>query len=196
MCSASTTCCARQTAARCGPTWSCSIGGCTRASPPARPNPSPPAQLFPVSQCGTCACYSSLPQLLGALKHAVDFPMRATCAWNALKKTPIALLFCVRLAAGSTPIVPGQHGDPRLYAANLENITQKLLTWARAPDGSAPVRLLFAVTSPMLNDKTIDDVVVGLVARLANGGLGGMRQTVSRDTKTRGVGMGCGFCAT
>ena len=82
-----------------------------------------------------------------------------------------------RFPAGSTPVVPGQHGDPAVYAANLEKITQKLVVWA-----GNETKLLFAVTSPsktvalsrfdccrlanvasivaVLNDKTIDDVVV------------------------------------
>jgi hypothetical protein len=105
-----------------------------------------------------------------------------------------------RFPSGSTPIVPGQHGDPRVYAANLEKVTLKLKAWcglrscsvmlclaglclclpcrrvpvrawplmcARVPllrvlhrAGAKKVKLLFAITSPMLNSKTIDDVVV------------------------------------
>ena len=48
-----------------------------------------------------------------------------------------------RFPAGSTPVVPGQHGDPAAYAANLEKITQKLVVWA-----GNETKLLFAVTSP------------------------------------------------
>jgi hypothetical protein len=67
-----------------------------------------------------------------------------------------------RFPSGSVPIVPGQHGDPNDYAVNLEAIVVKLLQWkTEKSDGT---KLLFAITSPMLNSKIIDDVVVGLNA--------------------------------
>ena len=50
--------------------------------------------------------------------------------------------------------IPGQSGSPAVYAAQLANITVQLQQM------EPQAKLLFAVTSPMLNDKTIDDVVV------------------------------------
>lgn len=88
--------------------------------------------------------------------QCLDYLLRAP---NGTPLRPDVLMFNwglhSRFPAGSTPVVPGQHGDPSVYAANLEKITQKLVVWA-----GTRTKLLFAVSSPMLNDKTIDDVVV------------------------------------
>ena len=88
--------------------------------------------------------------------QCLDYLLRAP---NGTPLRPEVLMFNwglhSRFPAGSTPVVPGQHGDPAVYAQNLEKITQKLVVWA-----GGKTKLLFAVTSPMLNDKTIDDVVV------------------------------------
>jgi hypothetical protein len=84
------------------------------------------------------------------------------CLWLQTPLRPKVLMFNwglhSRFPAGSTPVVPGQHGDPARYAQDLEQIVQKLVVWAAA---SPAVSLLFAITSPMLNDQTIDNVVVG-----------------------------------
>ena len=48
-------------------------------------------------------------------------------------------------------MVPGQHGDPAMYASDLETITKKLVGWAGS--GTTQTKLLFAITSPMLNSR-------------------------------------------
>jgi hypothetical protein len=53
-----------------------------------------------------------------------------------------------RFPAGSTPIVPGQHGDPRRYAADLERIVEKLLAWAAAAPKPVIQALGGAVITP------------------------------------------------
>ena len=66
-----------------------------------------------------------------------------------------------RFPAGSTPIIPGQHGDPRVYRENLLAIAEKLLSWSKLQQ-QPEVKLLFAVTSPYLDNATINGVIKGL----------------------------------
>ena len=62
--------------------------------------------------------------------QCLDYLLRAP---DGSPLSPDVLLFNwglhSRFPSGSTPIVPGQHGDPRVYAANLEKITLKLKAW-------------------------------------------------------------------
>mmetsp|Transcript_1273 Transcript_1273/g.3647 ORF Transcript_1273/g.3647 Transcript_1273/m.3647 type:complete len:152 (-) Transcript_1273:1992-2447(-) len=49
--------------------------------------------------------------------------------------------------------------EARNYAKYLSWIVQELTAWARS-DGEDPVKLMFALTSPWLNDKAKNDVIV------------------------------------
>jgi hypothetical protein len=66
--------------------------------------------------------------------------------------------FCFSLLT-SFPSVH-QSGTYEDYFPYLENIVKKLRAWAGPAGNADSVKLLFALTSPMLNDVAIDDVVV------------------------------------
>jgi len=52
--------------------------------------------------------------------------------------------------------VPGQSGNYSVYPGELQAIVASLLTFAR----SVNAKLMFGITSPMLCNKTIDDVIM------------------------------------
>ena len=56
--------------------------------------------------------------------------------------------------------IPGQEGPEWLYSTQLSQITQQLVAWAAAHNGRT--KLLFALTSPMICNKTSDDDVAWL----------------------------------
>ena len=61
--------------------------------------------------------------------------------------------------------IPGQEGPERLYSSQLGNITKQLVAWAAAHGGHT--KLLFALTSPMICNKTSDDDVAWLNVQAA-----------------------------
>ena len=61
--------------------------------------------------------------------------------------------------------IPGQEGPEWLYSTQLSQITQQLVAWAAAHNGRT--KLLFALTSPMVCNKTSDDDVAWLNTQAA-----------------------------
>lgn len=93
--------------------------------------------------------------------QCLDYLLRAP---DGTPLRPDVLYFNFGLHNTGNNTIPGQAGPAAEYAPHLENIVKKLRAWAGPADGadgsSSSVKLLFALTSPMLNNVATDDVVL------------------------------------
>ena len=89
--------------------------------------------------------------------QCLDYLLRAP---DGTPLRPNVLYFNFGLHNTGNNTIPGQAGPAAEYAPHLENIVKKLRAWAGPAEADDSVKLLFALTSPMLNNVATDDVVL------------------------------------
>lgn len=89
--------------------------------------------------------------------QCLDYLLRAP---DGTELRPDVLFFNFGLHNTGNGTIPGQAGPYWEYAPHLENIVKKLRAWAGPAGNATSVKLMFALTSPMLNNDDTDQVIL------------------------------------